>query len=287
MLKLDNSLLDELGLGSLPEDQKRAMLQHIYETLELRVGTNLANQMTDQQLEEFEKFIDEGGDTNQPQALQWLETNLPNYKQVVNDVFEALKAEIRQMAPQLLTASATTPAQQASLPTQPPVNTMGQGMSPTQPGPSSSPYDYSSSQNGSYAPTPAQQPYQPPASPQPQSDFSSFGQQGQSQQPQVPTGYQTQVPQQFAQPGPAMTSQQAWQQPTPAAPGQDMGGAGMGWPPAGQDQTQGQPGSIPPQPPADPQQSGSSQPGTSSGYPTFPPTQPPAGPGYPPQHPSQ
>ncbi len=105
MLKLDNSLLEELGLGSLPDDQKKAMLQHIYETLELRVGTQLANQMTDRQLEEFEQFIDAGGDNNQDQALHWLETNLPNYKQVVNDVFEALKVEIKQTAPQIVAAS--------------------------------------------------------------------------------------------------------------------------------------------------------------------------------------
>lgn len=111
MLKLDNDLLLELGLGALPEDQKKAMLQHIYETLELRVGTQLANQMTDQQLEEFEQFIDDGGDGNQAQALQWLETNLPNYKQVVNEVFEVLKGEIKQMAPQIVAASATSALQ--------------------------------------------------------------------------------------------------------------------------------------------------------------------------------
>lgn len=102
MLKLDNSLLEELGLGGMPEDQKKAMLQHIYETLELRVGTQLANQMTDKQLEEFERFIEAGGDQNQAQALQWLETNLPNYKQVVNEVFEALKTEIAGLAPQIM-----------------------------------------------------------------------------------------------------------------------------------------------------------------------------------------
>ncbi len=112
MLKLDNNLLQELGLGSLPDDQKKAMLQHIYETLELRVGTQLANQMTDKQLEEFEQFIDAGGDNNQEQALHWLETNLPNYKQVVNDVFEALKAEIMQTAPQIVAASAQQVAPQ-------------------------------------------------------------------------------------------------------------------------------------------------------------------------------
>ncbi len=109
MLKLDNNLLQELGLGTLPEDQKKSMLQHIYDTLELRVGTQLANQMTDQQLAEFEQFIDAGGDSSQAQALQWLETNLPNYKQVVNDVFEALKNEVKQMASQIV-AAASQPA---------------------------------------------------------------------------------------------------------------------------------------------------------------------------------
>lgn len=105
MLKLDNDLLAELGLGGLPEDQKQAMLQHIYDTLELRVGTRLANQMTDQQLDEFERFIDVNGDANQAQALQWLEANLPHYKDVVNQVFEELKAEIKQMAPQIMASS--------------------------------------------------------------------------------------------------------------------------------------------------------------------------------------
>ncbi len=145
MLKLDNSLLDELGLGGLPDAQKREMLQHIYDTLELRVGTNLANQMTDQQLEEFEKFIDDGGETNQAQALQWLEANLPNYKQVVNEVFEQLKVEIKQMAPQLLATTQgamaqTQPDQSAAQPGgyyQPPVpagayNVAGQATQPMQ-----------------------------------------------------------------------------------------------------------------------------------------------------------
>ena len=118
MLKLDNNLLDEIGLGDLPDEQKKAMLQHIYETLEFRVGTQLANQMTDKQLEEFEQFIDAGGDNNQEQALHWLETNLPNYKQVVNDVFTALKGEITQTASQIMAASAAQPVQPQEAPQQ-------------------------------------------------------------------------------------------------------------------------------------------------------------------------
>lgn len=112
MFKLDNALLEELGLASLPTDEKNKMLGHIYETLEMRVGMKLAEQMTNDQLDEFEGFIDrndEGG------ALKWLETNFPNYKQVVAEELEKLKSEIKQSAPQIVAAS-----QQQLPPQQPP-----------------------------------------------------------------------------------------------------------------------------------------------------------------------
>lgn len=102
MFKLDDNLLQELGLGALPADDKRAMLGHIYETLEMRVGMTLAQQMSNEQLDEFEKFIDANDETG---ALKWLETNFPNYKQVVADELDKLKAEIKVSAPQILAAS--------------------------------------------------------------------------------------------------------------------------------------------------------------------------------------
>ncbi len=101
MIKLDDDLLQELGLAGLPAEEKKKLLAHIYETLEMRVGMKLAEQMSDAQLTEFEQFIDrndEGG------ALKWLETNFPNYKDVVAAEFERLKAEIGQVAPQILAA---------------------------------------------------------------------------------------------------------------------------------------------------------------------------------------
>lgn len=102
MFKLDDEFLQELGLGGLPADDKKAMLNHIYETLEMRVGMKLAEQMTNEQLDEFEEYIkrnDEAG------ALNWLETNFPDYKQVVADELEKLKAEIKSAAPQILAAA--------------------------------------------------------------------------------------------------------------------------------------------------------------------------------------
>jgi D-Tyr-tRNAtyr deacylase len=125
MFKLDDNLLKELGLGSLSPSDKNRMLGHIYETLEMRVGMKLAEKMTNQQLDEFEAFIDKNDEAG---ALKWLETNFPNYKQVVADELEALKVEIKQSAPQILVASQQQAAQpqggqvmqpQFSQPTQP------------------------------------------------------------------------------------------------------------------------------------------------------------------------
>jgi hypothetical protein len=120
MFQLDDNLLQELGLGSLPAAEKNKMLGHIYETLELRVGMRLAEQMSDEQLDEFEGFIDrndEGG------ALHWLETNFPDYKKVVAEELDKLKGEIKSQAPAILEATnaemqANAQAQQSHVPYQ-------------------------------------------------------------------------------------------------------------------------------------------------------------------------
>ena len=112
MIKLDDNLLQELGLGALHPEEKKKMLAHIYETLEMRVGMELAKQMTDAQLNEFEEFINRNDEAG---ALRWLETNFPNYKEVVAAEFEKLKLEIKQVAPQIL-------AQQQQMTQMPPVD---------------------------------------------------------------------------------------------------------------------------------------------------------------------
>ncbi|HUD06969.1 MAG TPA: DUF5663 domain-containing protein [Candidatus Saccharimonadales bacterium] len=102
MFKIDNDLLIELGLGDLPQEEKQKMLRQIYETLEMRVGVNLANKMSDEQLNEFEGFIDTKDQTG---ALNWLQTNFPGYKDVVADELEKLKSEIKQVSSQILATS--------------------------------------------------------------------------------------------------------------------------------------------------------------------------------------
>jgi hypothetical protein len=129
MFQLDEKFLQDIGLNDLPEAQKKPFLQHIYDELELRVGTKLSDGMSDEQLEEFESIIDHKDDVilnwlakNAPEyhndsvfiklqeatnidvndpslraeyaATKWLEINRPDYRQVVSQVLEDLKKEV-------------------------------------------------------------------------------------------------------------------------------------------------------------------------------------------------
>lgn len=151
MFKLDDNLLQELGLGTLPPAEKNRMLAHIYETLEMRVGMRLAEQMTNEQLDEFERFIDANDEAG---ALKWLETNFPNYKNVVAEELEKLKAEIKTAAPQIVAAS-----QQAQA-AMPPAG----AMPPAAPGADMQPNPVVP-QNPQVAPTDTWQQPQPPQAP--------------------------------------------------------------------------------------------------------------------------
>ena len=131
MIKIDNALLQEIGLAALPPQEKDSLLKHIYETLEMRVGMRLADQMSNQQLDEFEQYFEAKDDAG---AFKWLESNFPNYKDIVQEEFDKLKLEVGQSAPQILAAAqdaAAAPAVAAPdaatqfQPGQPPVGPAG------------------------------------------------------------------------------------------------------------------------------------------------------------------
>jgi len=114
MFRLDENMLTELGLGELPSKEKNAMLRHIYETLELRVGMRLAENMNKEQLSDFDSLMPREADTpderkqKEQQALKWLEGSFPNYRQIVGEELENLKTEIKQSAPAIIANSKST-----------------------------------------------------------------------------------------------------------------------------------------------------------------------------------
>src|SRR5690606_39862551 len=88
MFQLDDKFLEDLGLGELPAEQRKAFLEHVYSQLELRVGTRLSEGLSEEQLSEFESFVDR--DTEK--VREWVQKHAPDYR---ND--ESYK-QIRQSA---------------------------------------------------------------------------------------------------------------------------------------------------------------------------------------------
>ena len=150
MFQLDDQFLIDIGLGELPEEQRKPFLQHTYDQLEYKVGIRLSEGMTDTQLEEFESIIDhkeeiisnwltahapnyqteevftrlqqasglpadDKGLRDEYAATKWLEVNRPDYRDVVAATLEEIKQEIIKDKDAILGASAATAAD-----TQPP-----------------------------------------------------------------------------------------------------------------------------------------------------------------------
>jgi len=91
MFQLDEEFLTNLGLGAMPTEEKEAFIEYVLEQLELRVGTELSQGLSDEKLEQFEKLV---ASEDRPGATAWLEQNCPNYKDVVKQQLEQLKEEI-------------------------------------------------------------------------------------------------------------------------------------------------------------------------------------------------
>jgi hypothetical protein len=137
MIQLNDEFLSDVGLATMPIPHRAAFLEHVYETLELRVGSALSESLSDEQLTEFEAIID-----RRPQlvagwvemhapdfesdpiyqrlyeqlaqrsgpseilceyaATKWLEVNRSDYRTVVERVLKALSAEVKASAPEIL-----------------------------------------------------------------------------------------------------------------------------------------------------------------------------------------
>lgn len=88
-MQFDDNFLKEMGLASMPEDQKQAFLNYVQEELEVRIGERISRGLTEAQLSEFDAI------TDQAEAARWLEKNRPDYREIVIRTIEELKDEIR------------------------------------------------------------------------------------------------------------------------------------------------------------------------------------------------
>ena len=136
MYQFDESFLDSVGLSGMPEEQKQSFLQYAQDQLEVRIGEKMSEGLSDDQLDEFERIIDNDEETVQkwladlgdykedetykklvenaeddvdsPQFLadfvtaKWLDKNCPQYQNIIQESIESLEAEISSQKEEIL-----------------------------------------------------------------------------------------------------------------------------------------------------------------------------------------
>ena len=97
-MEFDDKFLQEMGLSAMPEDQKQKFLDYVQEELEVRIGERISKGLTEVQLNEFDMITDPA------EAAKWLETNRPDYREIVTRTIEEMKNEIRMNRAKLVGA---------------------------------------------------------------------------------------------------------------------------------------------------------------------------------------
>lgn len=97
-MRVDDQFMEEVGLGEMPAEEKQTFMKHAEEELEVRVGQNVGMELSDEQMREFDQIEDISV------AADWLERNAPNYREIVEKVYETFKQEIMNERQRILSA---------------------------------------------------------------------------------------------------------------------------------------------------------------------------------------
>lgn len=75
MFALDDQLLADVGLAELSKESRASLLAHVYEELELRVGTQLSDGLSDDHLATYESIMER----DVAVITAWLDDNVPDF----------------------------------------------------------------------------------------------------------------------------------------------------------------------------------------------------------------
>jgi hypothetical protein len=84
------SLIKQFGLEGLSEEAQDQQLAQIRQIVQLRVGSNLADQLSEEQLGQFNELTNSGKDA---EALDFLANAFPDYQQKIVEELQKLKQE--------------------------------------------------------------------------------------------------------------------------------------------------------------------------------------------------
>ncbi len=89
------SFLSELGLDSLPEEQKTDLVNTMMETVMNRIFTRISPVLTDQDATMLET-LQNSGEQAESLVLQYLSSKVPNLSQIVAEELSEFKQEMKK-----------------------------------------------------------------------------------------------------------------------------------------------------------------------------------------------
>lgn len=89
-----DELIKALGIESMDAELQDKVLETLYSTMNTRLAMRTADELSDEQLEEFNKLVESGPD----QVMEWLAKTVPNYEAIIDEELQTVLAEIKQAA---------------------------------------------------------------------------------------------------------------------------------------------------------------------------------------------
>lgn len=93
-IQLDEDFLNDIGLGNASPEKKKAFVEQILEVLQMRVGDRLGEDLTEEQLSDFERVVGAAEDSGLA-AEEWLKANNPRYEEIISEELAILGRELR------------------------------------------------------------------------------------------------------------------------------------------------------------------------------------------------
>lgn len=96
---ITQSTLDALGIDLTGQDVE-SLLTHLNDTLQERVGAEITETLNDEQLK---TLLDMQENANEDEIATWLEANVPDMQQIVQDEIDIIIGELADSSDQINT----------------------------------------------------------------------------------------------------------------------------------------------------------------------------------------
>jgi ElaB/YqjD/DUF883 family membrane-anchored ribosome-binding protein len=90
---LEKNIIEELGLETLPEEQKITLLEQMTTLVQKRVMLRIMEVLTEVEKDEFEKLLEEKGE-DAIEIANFLREKIPNLDELVKEEIVKLKKEV-------------------------------------------------------------------------------------------------------------------------------------------------------------------------------------------------